>query len=130
MRGQTNRSVIDSGLQRNLRNNMTDAERRLWYYLSGRQMAGHKFRRQHPFMDYVLDFVCLEMGLVVEVDGSQHQNCEKDKVRDRRLSGAGFRVLRFWNNQVMQETEAVVEVIWAAVRERLRTTPSPPQPFP
>ena len=117
MRGQTNRSIIENGWQRNLRNNMTDAELRLWQLLRGRQMAGVKFRRQHPFMDYVLDFVCLEKKLVVELDGGQHQDCEKDVVRDKHLNEAGFRILRFWNTQVLLETEAVADAIWAALNE-------------
>ena len=133
MKGQTNQSVIENALQRNLRNCMTDAENRLWQRLRSRQIAGCKFRRQHPFLDYVLDFVCLENRLVVEVDGGQHQECEQDVVRDRRLNEAGFRVLRFWNNQVLQETEAVVEVIWTALsdgNDKAELPPSPPQPSP
>ena len=114
MKGQTNHSIIGNSLQKNLRTHMTDAENCLWRHLRGRQMAGFKFRRQHPFMDYVLDFVCLEMQLIVEVDGGQHQDCEQDQIRDRQLHEAGFRVMRFWNNQVLQETEVVVEAIWAA----------------
>jgi very-short-patch-repair endonuclease len=117
MKGQTNRWIIGNSLQRKLRTHMTDAENCLWRHLRGRQMAGWKFRRQHPFLDYVLDFVCLEKRLVVEVDGGQHQDCEQDQVRDRRLHEAGFRVMRFWNNQVLQETEVVVEAIWAALHE-------------
>ena len=133
MKGQTNRQILDSALQQSLRNRMTDAERLLWQHLRGRQVSGCKFRRQHPFMDYVLDFVCLEKGLIVEVDGGQHQGSEKDVLRDQRLREAGFRVLRFWNNQVLQETQAVVEVIFAALPAGVGTTesdPSPPQPSP
>ena len=135
MKGQTNRTIIDNTLQRALRTHPTDAENRLWQRLRGRQIADCKFRRQHPFMDHVLDFVCLEMRLVVEVDGGQHQDSEADRERDRRLHAAGLRVLRFWNNQVLQETDAVVEVIWAAVHEGsgdegLPFPPSPPRPSP
>ena len=130
MKGQTNRSIIDNGLQRKLRGDMTDAEKRLWQRLRGRQMAGFKFRRQHPFMDFVLDFVCLETRLVVEVDGSQHQDSLRDRVRDQRLHEAGFRVLRFWNNQVLEETDAVVDAIWAALHAESGIDPSPPRPSP
>ena len=133
MRGQTNRLIVGGALQRDLRNRMTDAERLLWQHLRGRQMAGCKFRRQHPFMDYVLDFVCLEKRLVVEVDGGQHQDSETDVVRDQNLQEAGFRILRFWNNQVLQETQAVVEVIWAELTDGSRASesdPSPSQPPP
>jgi len=135
MKGQTNCSLIANALQKTLRIHMTDAENRLWQRLRARQIAGCKFRRQHPFLDYVLDFVCLEKRLVVEVDGGQHQDCAPDHVRDRRLCEAGFRVVRFWNNQVLQETDAVVEAIWAVLHDEsgdavLPMTPSPPQPSP
>lgn len=131
MKGQTSHSIIDSHLQQKLRNNMTDAEIRLWRRLRGRQMAGCKFRRQHPFLDYVLDFVCLEKRLVVEVDGGQHLDDEQDRVRDRRLQDAGFLVLRFWNNEVLQELDAVVGVISVALQpDAPVATPSPSQPPP
>ncbi|MDP1610968.1 MAG: endonuclease domain-containing protein [Sulfuritalea sp.] len=114
---------------------MTDAENRLWQRLRGRQMAGFKFRRQHPFLDFVVDFACLEKQLIVEVDGGQHQDNEHDRVRDRRLHEAGFRILRFWNNQVLQDIDTVVEAIWAALHEASSqagsdSTPSPPRPSP
>ena len=131
MKGQTNHSIIDRQIPRKLRRNMTDAEVRLWQRLRGRQIAGCKFRRQHPFLDYVLDFVCLEERLIVEVDGGQHLASECDRVRDRRLQEAGFEVLRFWNNQVLQEIESVVEVIRAALQREIPSpTPSPPRPSP
>jgi very-short-patch-repair endonuclease len=131
MKGQTNDLIIGNSLQRKLRTHMSDAENCLWRHLRGRQIAGFKFRRQHPFLDYVLDFVCLETRLIVEVDGGQHQDCEQDQVRDRRLNEAGFRVRRFWNNQVLQETDVVVEAIWtalngASVDVASLTTPSQP----
>jgi len=131
MKGQTNHSIIGNQFQRKLRNTMTDAEIRLWQRLRGRQIAGCKFRRQHPFLDYVLDFVCLEKRLIVELDGGQHLESERDRVRDGRLKEAGFEVLRFWNNQVLQEMDAVVEVIFAALqREGPVATPSPSRPPP
>ncbi|MDK9702216.1 MAG: endonuclease domain-containing protein [Sulfuritalea sp.] len=131
MKAQTNQSIIAGHLQRKLRNNMTDAEARLWQRLRGRQIAGCKFRRQHPFLDYVLDFVCLEKRLIVEVDGGQHLDSERDQVRDKHLQEAGFAILRFWNNQVLQEMDAVVEVIWNALqKEAPVSTPSPSQPPP
>ena len=135
MKGQTNRSIIDNLLQRKLRTHMTDAESRLWQRLRGRQIAGFKFRRQHPFMDFVLDFACLEMRLVVEVDGGQHLDSQQDRVRDQRLHEAGFRVIRFWNNQVLQEIDAVVDAIWTALHDesdhaRSHSSPSPPPPSP
>ncbi|MFY9261564.1 MAG: DUF559 domain-containing protein, partial [Gallionella sp.] len=72
MKAQTNSTIIGRQLQRTLRCHMTDAEIRLWQRQRSRQLAGYKFRRQHPYLDYVLDFVCLERCLIVEVDGGQH----------------------------------------------------------
>jgi len=123
MEGQTSRFILRKRVQRLLRSNMTLAERRLWQRLRGKQLYGWKFRRQHPYGNYVLDFVCLDAKLVVEVDGGQHlERRQDDEARDASLRAAGFQLLRFWNNQVMQELEAVIEVIVAA----LPVTPSPP----
>ncbi|MBS0510316.1 MAG: endonuclease domain-containing protein [Proteobacteria bacterium] len=131
MRGQTNVSILDNGLQRRLRNNMTDAEAALWRRLRGRQLGGNKFRRQHPFLDYVLDFVCVERGLVVEVDGGQHLDSPDDRRRDERLLAAGFRVLRFWNHEVLIETDAVLRAIWSALNESGDgLAPAKPLPHP
>ncbi|GIX29175.1 endonuclease domain-containing protein [Pelomicrobium sp. G1] len=103
---------------------MTDAERKLWHRIR-REQLGVKFRRQHPFENYILDFVCLEQKLIVEVDGSQHaQALAQDAARTAALEAAGFRVLRFWNNEVLQETEAVLERILQA----LHPSPSCPSP--
>jgi very-short-patch-repair endonuclease len=122
MRGQTNRSILSNRLQRTLRQKMTDAEQYLWRSLRRRQFNGFKFRRQHPFGDYVLDFVCLERMLVIEVDGSQHSpGRSADEVRTNKMVAAGFRVLRFWNHEVLGDIEAVHQAIWNAL-----TTPSPP----
>ena len=89
-------------------------------------MNGRKFRRQHPFENYILDFVCLEEKLVIEVDGSQHfEQTNKDEVRTKILKKAGFRVMRFWNNQVMNEFESVKESIFLA----LKTHPHPNLPL-
>jgi very-short-patch-repair endonuclease len=118
--GQTNDKILANKLQRTLRNEMTDAERALWAALRGRQFSGLKFRRQHPFGDFILDFVCLAHKLVIEVDGSQHDKSkEYDDLRTKRLGTAGFRVLRFWNNDVLQEIEAVKERIWQVVQDIL-----------
>ena len=123
LKGQTNNNVLRNKLQRKLRHRMTDAELHLWRYLRGRQLAGFKFRRQHSFEDYILDFVCLEQMLVVEVDGGQHTlDAAADDARTKKLIAAGFRVLRFWNNQVLNEVEVVKGVIW----ENL-VNPSPPR---
>jgi very-short-patch-repair endonuclease len=130
MQGQTNHWILDHAVQRTLRARMTDAERCLWKRLRGCQVANAKFRRQHPFMDYVLDFVCLESRLVVEVDGSQHQGCARDQVRDQRLHQVGFRVLRFWSNAVLQETDAVVAVIYEALSTHTVADPIPTPALP
>ncbi|MDO8414348.1 MAG: endonuclease domain-containing protein [Gallionellaceae bacterium] len=122
MKGQTNQHILANKLQRKLRKTMTDAEKKLWQQLRGKQFDGYKFRRQHPFDDFILDFVCLEAKLVVEVDGGQHFESSRDKTRDGVLTQAGFRVVRFWNNQVLNEMESVVEFIWLELK---RPNPSP-----
>ena len=77
---------------------MTDAERLLWQAFRNKQINGVKFRRQHPFDDFILDFVCLEKKLVIEVDGGQHSDCQVlDRTRTEKLEKAGFHGLRFWN---------------------------------
>jgi len=126
--GQTNEKVLSKKRQRELRANMTDAEQALWKVLRGRQFSGCKFRRQHPFCDYILDFVCLENKLIIEVDGSQHfLQSEYDEIRTKRLQSAGFHLLRFWNNEVLDEFEAVKEKIWMATQELLpHPHPAPP----
>jgi len=125
MQGQNHRSRNHREFRRDLRKNPTEAEKCLWKRLRGAQIDGLKFRRQHPFGGYVLDFVSLEKSLIVEVDGSQHQNSEHDRLRDSRLRAAGFRILRFWDNQVLTETDAVVETIWRALTESI-PPPDPP----
>ena len=86
--------------------------KKLWQRLRGEQY-GVKFRRQHPFDNFILDFVCLERKLVIEIDGGQHaENSKYDEYRTSKLDHAGFTVLRFWNNQVLEETDAVAEMIW------------------
>jgi very-short-patch-repair endonuclease len=129
MQGQTNKTIYQNGLQRRLRRNMTEAERKLRRVLRGRQMKGLKFRRQHPYGNYILDFVCLEEKIVVEVDGGQHQELiTEDGVRTKTLENAGFHVLRFWNHEVLQKLEAVAEQILRAVSRK--EGPSSPQPSP
>jgi len=125
MKGQTNSFVLGQQLQRDLRRNMTDAERTLWHKLRGKQMVTHKFRRQHPYGNFILDFVCLDAMLVIEVDGGQHADSGKDAERDAALVSAGFRILRFWNNQVLNEMDAVLEVIG----RHLETHPHPNPPL-
>jgi very-short-patch-repair endonuclease len=129
MIGQTNEKILSNKRQRALRSNLTDAEQVLWRVLRGRQIAGHKFRRQHPFGNYILDFVCLENKLVIEVDGGQHcSQSEYDEIRTKKLQSAGFHVVRFWNNEVLGEIEAVKEKIWMSMQE-LEAHPRPDPPL-
>jgi very-short-patch-repair endonuclease len=110
---------------RELRQNPTDAERKLWAHLRLRQVHGHKFRRQRPIGPYIVDFVCLEERLVIEVDGSQHlERALLDARRDDYLESLGFRVLRFWDNQVLNETDAIIEVIAQVLEKREEGPPS------
>ena len=110
---------------RALRKQATDAERLLWKRLRSRQLEGHKFRRQTPVGPYVVDFLCLEHSLVIELDGGQHADQkEKDEERTKRLAGWGFRVLRFWNNEVLSNTEGVLQVIRDTLASA-RTSPDP-----
>ena len=108
-----------------LRKNLTDSERKLWGHLRARQLEGLKFRRQEPIGSYVVDFVCFEKRLVIEVDGGQHaQEQNKDAVRDGWLREQGFRVLRFWDNEVMANIEGVL----GSIRENIAPSPSPSHP--
>ena len=101
---------------RELRVNQTDAETRLWLLLRGRRLADAKFRRQTPIGPYIVDFLCFEARLIVELDGGQHAvNLAADDERTAWLEGQGFRVLRFWNNDVLDNTEGVVERILMAL---------------
>ncbi len=111
-------------LARKLRKTMTDAERRLWYDLRHRQIGHARFRRQAPIGPYIVDFVCFEKRLIIELDGGQHAvHVEEDLRRTNWLTAQGFRVLRFWNHQVFEEGEAVLEGIGLALDP-------PPQPSP
>jgi very-short-patch-repair endonuclease len=104
---------------------MTDAEWKLWRRLCRNQL-GVKFRRQHPYHGAILDFVCLERMLVIEVDGGQHgDNIEADELRTAELERSGFRVLRFWNHEVLNETEAVLERIWNELNLNPTRSPCP-----
>ncbi|HZG09480.1 MAG TPA: endonuclease domain-containing protein [Allosphingosinicella sp.] len=105
-----------------MRAHPTEAEKRLWAVLRHRCLCAFKFRRQQVIAPYVVDFACLEQRLIIEADGSQHADNKSDVGRDAFLSGQGFRVLRFWNNQVLEESEAVSTAIFSAL------FPHPPKP--
>jgi primosomal protein N' (replication factor Y) len=100
---------------RDLRDQLTNAERRLWSKLRRRQINGWRFRRQHPVEPYIVDFACVEARLIVEADGGQHAESERDALRDRRLRDAGWRVLRFWNSDILISTSDVIDTIAAAL---------------
>ena len=116
----------DGGMRRDrareLRKNPTDAERTLWKHLRLRQAGGHKFRRQQIIGQYIVDFVCLEKRLIIEVDGGQHsEESAYDRQRDKWLAEQGFYVLRFWDNQILQEMDAVRQ----AIQKALTSNPPP-----
>jgi very-short-patch-repair endonuclease len=110
-----------TGVARQLRSRMTDAERKLWFALKDRRFAAFKFRRQVPVGPYVVDFICFESRLVIEVDGGQHADSVRDVERDNWLLQNEFRVMRFWNNDVLQNLEGVL----ASLSEQLERTPHP-----
>ncbi len=110
---------MDKSQVRELRKHLTENERALWKHLRLRQFRGYKFRRQQPIGKYIVDFVCLEKRLIIEVNGGQHsEQTAYDLERDTWLECQGFSVLRFWNNQVLKEMEAVEEVIVDALTRR------------
>jgi len=116
---------------KSLRANMTEAERRLWYHLRAHRFAGMKFRRQALIGSYIVDFASLQRNLIVEVDGGQHADSESDERRTRWLEDQGFRILRFWNNEVLSNTSGVLEAIMIVATDpspgmSLRDTPPSP----
>jgi very-short-patch-repair endonuclease len=97
---------------RQLRKNATDAENRMWYFLRNRRLNGLKFNRQYIIEPYIVDFVCRDKNLIIEIDGAQHaENIEYDLERTSFLKSNGYKVLRFWNNEVMHNINAVLELI-------------------
>ena len=110
-----------------LRQNMTDAEQLLWKHLRAHRMSDQKFRRQQPIGPYIVDFVHFGQRLIVEADGGQHVDSKHDATRDAWLRRQGFTLLRFWNNDILHNTNAVLEAIWHAMHTG---TPSPPTPLP
>jgi very-short-patch-repair endonuclease len=106
-----------------MRAHPTEAEKRLWSLLRGQRLSGFKFRRQQVIVPYIVDFVCLEQRLIIEADGSQHADCKDDVRRDAFLRAQGFRILRYWNNQILSESEAVAAALVAEL-----SVPHPPKP--
>jgi very-short-patch-repair endonuclease len=113
MQGRNEKTI---GIARRLRANQTDAETVLWNRVRNRQIDGHKFARQVPIGPYVCDFVCRQRELVIEVDGGQHAESASDALRDRYLIAKGYRVLRFWNNDVLGNLEGVLTTIQSELR--------------
>ena len=106
---------------------MTDAEKKVWFRIRGRQLNGSRFRRQVPIGSYIADFVCLSCRLVVEIDGGQHNEPSgeaHDLVRTEWLEKRGFRVIRFWDSQALEETDSVIEAIWNELVARGESSPT------
>jgi len=109
-----------------LRTNQTEAEQRLWYHLRAHRFMDLKFKRQKPMGRYIVDFVCVERRLIIELDGGQHaEQVVYDQHRDAWLRSQGYTVLRFWNNEVMQQFEGVLEQIRLTLTLTLSLSPSP-----
>ena len=104
----------NTDLARNLRKNQTPQEKKLWNLLRNHRFYGYEFRRQYPIGDYIVDFICRKKKIIIELDGSQHnesENIDKDKQRTEFLENKGYKVLRFWNNEVDNNIEGVFEII-------------------
>jgi very-short-patch-repair endonuclease len=128
-RGRTPPALL--ALARQARQEMGEAEERLWSRLRANRLRGWKFRRQMPFARFRPDFTCPKAKLIIEVDGSQHADAiAKDAIRTRYVEGEGYRVIRFWNNDVIDRTEQVLEAILAALAAPLPGADAPvPLPF-
>ena len=107
--------TVTTARSRRLRSDQTDAEKKLWWRLRNRQIAGCKFVRQEPAGRYICDFVCREQRLIVEVDGGQHAESAGDKLRDEWLASRNYCVMRFWNNDVLMNIDDVLETIHDAI---------------
>lgn len=115
---RTNTTEKAQAHARTLRRNITDAEQRLWQHLRSRQLGGAKFRRQHPVGSFIADFCCLDARLLVEIDGGQHdEQRRQDEQRTAYMTAQGYRIIRFWNNEVLQNLEGVLQQIEAEVKK-------------
>ena len=113
-------------LARKLRWQSTDAERLLWKHLRAHRMAGHKFKRQVVIEPYIVDFVCLEAKLIIEADGGQHlEQARQDLARSQFLGSLGYRIIRFWNHEILGDIHAVLEQIHRHLIEAPSPQPSP-----
>lgn len=111
---------------RQLRHHMTESETRLWRHLRAHRLGGEKFRRQQPIGPYVVDFVHFGARLIIEADGGQHNGAPRDERRDAWLHAQGFKVMRFWNNEIMSNLDGVLATVMAEIAHH----PSPPAPLP
>jgi len=110
---------------RELRARQTDAENLLWGLLRNRRLFGLKFRRQYPLRPYILDFYCHEVKLAIELDGGQHaERLHYDQQRTARLANQGIKILRFWNHEMLQETESVLEIIYLTLGQQIPSSPA------
>jgi len=115
-----------SSRARKLRRLASDAENKLWRYLRNRQLGGYKFRRQAPVGRYIVDFVCVQAKLIIEADGGQHlEQVNYDKRRTTFLIARGFEVLRYWNDDILRDTDRVLEDILYQLEKRPSPRPSP-----
>jgi len=125
--GMAVRSVVATA--RKLRRNSTDVERKLWHRLRDKQVEGFRFRRQRPIGKYIVDFICLEAKLIVELDGGQHaESTVNDAKRTVFLESLGYRVLRFWNHEVIENIERVLERMCEELP--VAQSPTPPSALP
>ncbi|MCR4304618.1 MAG: DUF559 domain-containing protein [Gallionella sp.] len=115
---------------KHLRRQMTDSENKLWRHLRAHRLNGEKFRRQQPIGTYVVDFVHFGARLIVEADGGQHNGAPHDERRDAWLRAQGFKVMRFWNNEIMGNLDGVLATVMAAVAETPSLSPPLPNPSP
>jgi len=122
------RGTVDSQRKfaKALRSNMTNAESILWSELRNRRFQGVKFRRQYPIGIYIVDFICLDLKLVIEVDGGQHLNNSDDQQRDSWLCSQGFEIIRIWNNELLQSKDAVLEMLRNNIDARMLNQPPHP----
>ncbi|MEO5573102.1 MAG: endonuclease domain-containing protein [Gammaproteobacteria bacterium] len=113
-------------LAKTLRRNQTEAEKRIWHHLRNRGLVNYKFKRQYEIGPYIVDFICLERQLIVEIDGGQHvSSFEKDTQRTLYLQSQGFKVIRFWNDEVLKNTANVLDVIANTLLKYPSPQPSP-----
>ncbi|SOB74670.1 Very-short-patch-repair endonuclease [Marinobacter sp. LV10R510-11A] len=103
---------------KHLRQNMTDAEKRLWFHLRAYRLNGKRFRRQQPLGPYIVDFVHFGSRVIVEADGGQHNDSLSDEKRDAWLNSQGFQVLRFWNHEILKQVDVVLSVVYEVLERR------------